>query len=68
MNKRIKLYLQNTNLIPPKPTISYRHLRQGIHEFHKKYGLIPVDKAANNVVVVCRLHYNNTLKQELNGT
>ena len=25
-------------------------------------------KAANNVVVVCRLHYINTLKQELNGT
>ena len=28
----------------------------------------PADKAANNVVAVCRLHYNNTLKQELNGT
>ena len=26
------------------------------------------DKAANNIVVVCRLHYINTLKQELNGT
>ena len=26
------------------------------------------DKAANNVVVVCLLHYINTLKQELNGT
>ena len=26
------------------------------------------DKAANNVVVACRLHYFNTLKQELNGT
>ena len=24
--------------------------------------------AANNVLVVCRLHYINTLKQELNGT
>ena len=26
------------------------------------------DKAANNVVVVCRLHHINTLKQKLNGT
>ena len=33
-----------------------------------KYVLVPADKAANNVVVVCRLHYINTLKQELNGT
>ena len=30
--------------------------------------LVPADKAANNVVAVCRLHYINTLKQELNGT
>ena len=30
--------------------------------------MVPADKAANNVVVVCRLHYINSLKQELNGT
>ena len=29
--------------------------------------MVPADKAANNVVVVCRLHYINTLKQELYG-
>ena len=42
-------------------------MKQGIQEFHRKYVLVPADKAANNVVVVCRLHYINTLKQELNG-
>ena len=30
--------------------------------------MVPADKAANNIVVVCRLHCINTLKQELNGT
>ena len=30
--------------------------------------LVPTDKAANNIVVVCRFHYVNTLKQELNDT
>ena len=30
--------------------------------------MVPADKAANNVVVVCWLHCINTLKQELNGT
>ena len=30
--------------------------------------MVPADKAANNVVVVCRLHNIYTLKQELNGT
>ena len=43
-------------------------MKQRIQEFHRKYVLVPADKAANNVVVVCRLHYINTLKQELNGT
>ena len=43
-------------------------MKQGIQEFHRTYVLIPADKAANNIVVVCRLHYINTLKQELKGT
>ena len=29
------------------------------------YVLVPADKAANNVVVVCRLYYINALKREL---
>ena len=61
-------YSQNTNLLPPKTKLSFRHLKQGIQEFYRKYVLVPADKAANNVVVVCRLHYFNTLKQELYGT
>ena len=44
------------------------HLKQGTQEFHRKYVLVPADKAANNVVVVCRLHYIDTLKQELDDT
>ena len=67
MDKRIK-FSHNTNLFPPKPKSLFRYLKQGIQEFHRKYVLVPADKAANNVVVVCRIHYVNTLKQELNGT
>ena len=48
----IKFYSQNTNLLPPKPKSTFRHLKQGIQDFHKKYVLVPADKAANNVVVV----------------
>ena len=68
MDKRIKFYSQNTNLLPPQPKTSFRHLKQGIQEFHRKYVLVPADKAANNVGVVCWLHYINTLKQEINCT
>ena len=68
MDKRIKFYSHNTNLQPPKPKSSFRHMKQGIQEFHRKYVLVPADKATKNIVVVCRLHYMNTLKQELYGT
>ena len=51
-----------------KPEISYRYLKLGVQEFPRKYVLVPADKAANNVVVVKRLRYINTLKQELSGT
>ena len=37
---------------PPEPKLSFRYLKQGIQEFHKKYVFAPADKAANNVVVV----------------
>ena len=68
MDQRIKFYSQNTNPLPTKPKSSFRHLKQGIQAVHRKYVSVPADKAANNVVVVWRLHYINTLKQELSGT
>ena len=35
-----------------KPKFTFRHLKKGIQEFHRKFVLAPADKAANNVVVV----------------
>ena len=52
IDQRISFYSQNTNMLPRKPKISYRYLKLGIQEFHRKYVLVPVNKAANNVVVV----------------
>ena len=48
IDRRISFYSKNTC----KPRISYRYLKLGIQEFHRKYVLIPADKAANNVEVV----------------
>ena len=61
MDKRKKLYSLNINLLPPKPKSSFRHLKHGIEEFHRKYVLVPPDKAAKNIVVVCRLLFINIL-------
>ena len=45
-----------------------RCFEAGYPRIHRMYVLVPADTAANNVVVVCRLHYVNSLKQELDGT
>ena len=52
IDRRISYYSQNTNMLPLKPKISYRYLKSGIEEFHRKFVLVPADKTANNVVVV----------------
>ena len=51
IDRSISFYFQNTNMLPRKPKISYPYLKSGIEEFHRKYVLVPADKAANNVVV-----------------
>ena len=48
IDRRISFYSQNTNMLPRKPKINYRYLKSGIEEFHRKYVLVPADKAANN--------------------
>ena len=34
VDQRIKFYSQNTNLLPPKPKSTFRHLKQGIQDFY----------------------------------
>ena len=40
VDKHINFYSQNTNLLPLKHKSSFRHLKQGNQEFHRKYVLV----------------------------
>ena len=40
-------------------------VKEILHKLHANYGLVPSDKAANNVIVVCKKHYIDTLVKEL---
>ena len=68
IDEPVLFYSNNLDLIPPKPKLSFRYLKQNIQEIHRKYALVPADKAADYIVVVWRLHYINTLIQELGST
>ena len=52
IDQRISFLSQNSNKLPRKPKNSFRYLKLGNQELHKKNVLVPADKAANNVVVV----------------
>ena len=36
-----------------------------IKEFHKRYVLVPADKASNNIIVVCKKYYIDMIVNEL---
>ena len=38
-------YSNNFDRLPPKPKLSFRYLKQGIQEVHRKYVVAPADKA-----------------------
>ena len=46
---------------------SRKHL-QHLHELQSKYVLVPADKAANNVIVVCKKYYLEVVMKEITET
>ena len=57
----ISFYSNNLDLLPPKPEFTFRKLKKGVQEFHRKFVLAPANKAANKGVAVWKI---NTLSQE----
>ena len=53
IDERVLFYSNNLDLLPPKPKLSFRYLKQGIQEFHRKYVLAPADKAAKTLLLLC---------------
>ena len=44
IDERVLFYSNNLDLLPPKLKLSFRDLKQGIQEFHRKYGLLQLIK------------------------
>ena len=65
---RVDFYKTNPSMLPRKPNYNINHLKKGIQEFHSKFVLVPADKASNNIIIVWRKYYINTLSAELTST
>ena len=42
-----------------------KDVKDTLHKLHANYVLVPADKAANNVIIVCKKYYIDTLVKEL---
>ena len=60
-----KKYCRNTRVL------SERSCKEYLNNFHKRFVLVPADKAGNNVLIVCKKYYIEVILKELdtcNGT
>jgi hypothetical protein len=48
-----------------KQILNQYHVKEYLASFHKDYVLIPTDKASNNIAIVCKKFYIQTLLQEV---
>ena len=53
---------------PKQLILSNLDVKDTLRRLHDDFVLVPVDKAANNVIVVCKKHYINMLIKELGIT
>ena len=50
---------------PKCKVLNQPDVKDTLHKLHSNYVLIPVDKAAKNVIVVCKKYYIDTIVEEL---
>ena len=48
-----------------KPILENEEVKNYLKEFHEKYVIVPIDKAANNIAVICKRFYVFRLLQEI---
>ena len=61
-------YLENQENYFSQTGLNYVRVfdvKDTLHKLHANYVLVPADKAANNVIVVCKKYYIDTLVKEL---
>ena len=48
----IEFYILNSHLLPSKPKVTAKYLKDKLNDIHNKFVLVPADKASNNVIII----------------
>ena len=62
---KVKHQLNNCKPFPYNTILSNDNVLKELKDLHDKYVLVPTDKAANNVTIVCKKFYISLIKQEI---
>jgi len=57
--------LQKQTKQPPDPVLQNPEVKACLHDLHEKYVFAPADKAANNVIIICKHFYLQVIVKEL---
>ena len=65
VDAKITLLKHRVTLQKSSPVLTQPDVIQHLEELHKKYVFVPIDKAANNVAIVCKKHYVEVILKEV---
>ena len=68
VNERVT-YLKTTKVIQQtKPVLKDEDVKKYLSDLHDKFVIVPIDKAANNVAIICKNFYITRLLGEVDLT
>ena len=65
VDAKISLLKRKVTLHKSNPILKQPDVIQYLEELHQKYVFVPIDKAANNVAIVCKKHYVEVILKEV---
>ena len=65
---RIDNFTTHPHLYKQPHSRSVKVLTRKMEKLHRKYAFAPAEKAANNVIIICKRYFVYVLKGELNST
>ena len=63
--EQVQKQLQNCSFYPHNVTLSYDMVKNELKLLHDKLVLVPTDKAAKNITIVCKKYYISLIQKEI---
>ena len=60
--------INKTSTYPIKKILDNIKNKSYIKDIHSKFVLVPIDKASNNISIICKIYYVQVLKEEITNS